>query len=134
MPAIRARISYTYTHLRYVDNLLSGNQVPGVPPHRLYAAVTFSQGGFFSEASARIENGYFADDANAARKDGYAVLDMAAGYEGLTLGPVALEPFVQVTNLTDLAYSGSVQVNAFGGRYYEPSPGRSVRAGLSVLF
>jgi hypothetical protein len=32
----------------------------------------------------------------------------------------------------DARYNASVTVNAFGGRYYEPGPGRTVYLGLAV--
>jgi len=39
-------------------------------------------------------------------------------------------PYAGVRNLTDELYSSAVTVNAFGGRFYEPGPGRSFYVGL----
>jgi iron complex outermembrane receptor protein len=45
---------------------------------------------------------------------------------------VEFSPFAGVTNLLDRGYNTSVVINAFGGRYYEPGPGRSLYAGLRM--
>jgi iron complex outermembrane receptor protein len=37
-----------------------------------------------------------------------------------------------VGNLLDRAYNTSVVINAFGGRYYEPGPGRTFYAGARL--
>jgi len=54
-----------------------------------------------------------------------------AGWEG-NVGRVSLRPFVSVLNVFNEAYVGSVVVNAFGGRYYEPAPGRNAIIGMEV--
>ncbi|MDN5871270.1 MAG: TonB-dependent receptor [Nitrococcus sp.] len=40
--------------------------------------------------------------------------------------------FARINNLFDEDIIGSVRVNAFGGRYYEPAPGRNWMLGLWV--
>ncbi len=45
---------------------------------------------------------------------------------------MTLAPFVGVLNLFDRRYAGSVVVNASGGRFYEPAPGRNLVVGLRV--
>jgi iron complex outermembrane receptor protein len=37
-----------------------------------------------------------------------------------------------VQNLFDRRYTGSVVVNAAGGRFYEPAPERTISVGLSL--
>ena len=48
------------------------------------------------------------------------------------MGRAAVTPFVSVLNLFGTRYDGSVVVNAHGGRYFEPAPGRNVVIGLEV--
>jgi iron complex outermembrane receptor protein len=50
------------------------------------------------------------------------------------VGDFVLGPWAEVANLTDTDYVGSVTVNAFGGRFYEPAPGRTLNMGLQVGF
>ena len=58
---------------------------------------------------------------------------MRLGLHALRLAQgVTASPFVQVRNVADTDYLGSVVINAFGGRYAEPAAGRHVLAGLTL--
>ncbi len=56
---------------------------------------------------------------------------MRVGWEG-TAGKVRIAPFLAVNNVYNRLYVGSVTINAAGGRYYEPAPGRNVYLGFSL--
>jgi iron complex outermembrane receptor protein len=74
-----------------------------------------------------------ADDANLVRIPGYEVLHLRAG--GTPFRSTAwFSPVIGVQNLFDRQYTPSVNVNATGGKYYEPAPGRVVTVGLTVGF
>ena len=73
--------------------------------------------------------GYFVDNANQSRNDGYVTVDIRLGYD-LRTTSLAIFPLVGVNNLFDVRYNSSVVVNAVGGRYYEPAPGRNLYFGL----
>ncbi|MFT6036052.1 MAG: iron complex outermembrane receptor protein [Marivirga sp.] len=45
----------------------------------------------------------------------------------------ALKLSAGVENLTDITYSLGNDLNAFGGRYYQPAPGRNYFMGLSFI-
>jgi iron complex outermembrane receptor protein len=60
------------------------------------------------------------------------VADLRIGASDLRLGRVAVAPFLGVSNIFDTRYNTSVVVNAFGGRFYEPGPGRALYAGVEV--
>ena len=62
----------------------------------------------------------------------YALVDVRGGWEGARVAGLEFAPFAGVTNLLDRGYNTSVVINAFGGRYYEPGPGRSLYAGLRM--
>ena len=67
--------------------------------------------------------------AHSAQADAWTTLDLRAQLRVLdTAGGVWL--FAGATNLLDAEYIGSVVVNAFGGRFYEPAPGRGLYVGL----
>jgi iron complex outermembrane receptor protein len=74
------------------------------------------------------------NDANTERSPSYVVHGLRVGARELRLGATELSPHVGVLNLFDREYNTSVVVNAFGGRYYEPGPPRSVYGGVSVRF
>lgn len=54
------------------------------------------------------------------------VAHLAAGWQ--------LNELVRVDNITDKKYVGSVIVNEANGRFYEPSPERSVTVGLNASY
>ena len=66
------------------------------------------------------------NDRNTAETDAYQLLD--ARYESdlqNAFGALDLAVVMGVTNIFDTLYTASVVVNAFGGRFHEPGPGRS---------
>ncbi|HLR32260.1 MAG TPA: hypothetical protein VK074_07210 [Fodinibius sp.] len=47
---------------------------------------------------------------------------------------ITVTPVININNIFDERYNGSTVVNTYGGRYYEPAPGRTWRAGFSLNF
>lgn len=137
---LRARATYTLSDFVFqeVDEHepgQTGNQLPGIPRHRLHATLRVTPGSYWVETGMDMVGRYYADDANTAVNEGYTVLDVQVGHRGLRLAEnLHLQPFVKVDNLADTHYSGSVNINAFGGDYYEPAAGRSFQAGFSLDF
>lgn len=130
--------SYTWSDFVFVDDgndaaANEGNALPGVPPHRFTLRPEFSARAVVLEAEIEATSGYYADDANtdAAWNDGVVLLHLRAR-SSRPIGGSRLTPFVAIQNATDRRYNGSVVINAAGGRYFEPAPGRNFYAGLSV--
>ncbi|MDZ7660274.1 TonB-dependent receptor [Fodinibius sp.] len=119
-----------------VDSLsLRGNKVPGIAPFRLNGKVSWSPGNFLLSLTYKHVSSYMADNLNTAKNDAYNIFDASFSFRKLFSSQgVELQPFINVNNLFDSRYNGSVTVNAFGGRYFEPAPGRSWQAGVSVNF
>ncbi|HET6231389.1 MAG TPA: TonB-dependent receptor [Longimicrobiaceae bacterium] len=140
VPALRARLAYTYTDARFRDYTVgaadySGNRIPGIAPHRFDGMLTLQNPrGAFIETEARYLASLPVDDANLHRSPAYATLDVRGGVDGLRVWRGRVSPFVGVTNLLGRDYNTSVTINAFGGRYYEPGPGRSLYAGATLAF
>ncbi|HET6567285.1 MAG TPA: TonB-dependent receptor [Rhodothermales bacterium] len=134
IPTAGLDVSYTLSRLVLREDSLRGNQVPGVPEHRLFAAVRFSPRPFWSRLSVEAVSAYPVDNANEVTTDGYATLDLDAGLTGLRLGSAAILPFFRIGNILDARYNGSVVVNSDPGRYFEPAPGRTFQAGVNVQF
>ncbi|HEX2092690.1 MAG TPA: TonB-dependent receptor [Longimicrobiaceae bacterium] len=138
MRGVTARLAYTHIDARFRRyvvgrDTLDGKRVPGIAPHRVDARLAW-QGvaGPFAEAELRHSAAIPVDDPNRFRSPAYTVADARAGWEGARLGRLRATPFLGVTNLFDREYNTSVVVNAFGRRFYEPGPGRTLYAGLSV--
>lgn len=131
--------NYTWSDFEYKDFVaaggdFSGNRIPGIPEHFGNFQVNYAHtNGFFLRWNTRFTGNFYADDANADTISGYSVSDLRLGIER-TWGAWTLEPFVGINNLFDEDYSGNIRINAFGGRYYEPAPGRNLYGGLRIRY
>lgn len=134
--SVSARHSYTGHHFLFADyeargEDLSGNRLTGVAPHSLNNMLQFDLGGEFSlflrhQYSDRIplndQNTVFQASRNLfSAKASWN--PRFAGYLNFSFG---------LENITDQIYGLGNDLNAFGGRFYQPSPGRHWNAGLSL--
>jgi iron complex outermembrane receptor protein len=71
------------------------------------------------------------DDTLSVREPPWWQVNIRAGVDARA-GGWMVRPFAGVQNALDRAYVGSVVINAQGGRYYEPAPGRNVYLGLAL--
>lgn len=136
-PELGLRAGYAFVDARFdrftIDGLdASGNRVPGVAPHRVQAAVTGTRAGARVELTGRWVDAIPVDDGNTATAPSYALLELRVSAPPLPLGAGSVRLSGGVDNLLDRVYVTSVVVNAFGGRYYEPGPGRSLYLGVRV--
>ena len=132
---VSARASYTHQDFTFEEfGKYSGNFEPGVVPNRFFAGVDYAAPfGLRSGASVRWFDSIFANNANTASNWSYAVVDLRFGLDQL-LGNTDIRPFVGIDNVLDERYNSSVIVNAWGRRYFEPSPGREIYVGLTIGF
>ena len=130
-----ARMAYTHQDFTFVKfGSYSGNFEPGVPPNRLFVGVDYAAPfGLRSNASIRWVDSIFANNANTASNWSYAVVDLRFGLDRLW-GDGSMRPFFGIDNLFNERYNSSVIVNAFGRRYFEPSPGREFYVGFTLGF
>jgi iron complex outermembrane receptor protein len=134
---LAARLAYTYqrfTFVRFVTDGgdYSGNQEPGAPPHQLLMGITHHLGfGLRSVAEFRRVARYPVDNANTFSNWPSNVIDLRFTWTR-TWRRLNARPFLGIDNVFGERYNGSIIPNAFGGRYYEPSPGREVYVGLAL--
>ncbi len=138
---LRGAVSYTWTRARFTEAagaVAEGAEVPGFPEHLGSWTATWrrTQGlPLLLALDGEAASAYFADDANTAATDAYAVVHLRAALDGVRLGRgLAASPFVSLRNALDARYTGSVVVNAFGGRFFEPAAGRHVLVGIALEF
>lgn len=132
IPTLELLASYSWNHLRFLTGELEGNELPGVPEHRGYLRAEWTISRVLLAASLEAVSAYYADELNEAKTPGYELVTLRVAHTGIDAGTALIRPFVEVENVLDEIYNASVVVNAFGGRFYEPGAGRSIRAGLSV--
>jgi iron complex outermembrane receptor protein len=138
-PGLRAWASYAYNHFRFQDYQsatedFSGNRLTGTAPHTLSAGLDGSLPlGFYLRPSLSHQAAIPLNDANTEYAAGYWVFSARGGWRHTLLqGRLEVEIFAGADNLSDQRYSLGNDLNAFGSRYFQPAPGRSVYGGISL--
>jgi iron complex outermembrane receptor protein len=109
-----------------------GNEEPGIPSWQVYQELAYRhRSGAFAALEALLVDDYYVDDGNVARARAYELVNLRLGVD-YSRGRLRLEPFIGLNNLLDQEYDGTVRLNAFGGRFYEPAPDFNVFGGVVV--
>lgn len=109
----------------------SGNREPGIPAHQLFTELSWRrEAGLFGSLDFQFVDQFELNDANTAKNEAYSLMNARLGYAA-KMGRSELTPFVGVNNLLNQRYNGQTRLNAFGGRYFEPSPRVAVFGGVT---
>ncbi|HJN45161.1 MAG: hypothetical protein CL477_00650 [Acidobacteria bacterium] len=136
-PSFSTRFAYTYQDFVFEEfntgsSDFAGNDEPGAPPHRFFGGVNYTAPfGLRSGATVRWVDEFTLNNANTVFNWSYTVVDLRFGFD-TTWGDTDIRPFIGIDNVFDERYNSSGITNAFGGRYFEPSPGREVYVGFTV--
>ena len=127
--------SMTQAQYRFTENNTSeGNTLPGIPNSQFFLQLGYTslQNWQFQLTGEHIGSLY-ADTANAVQIEAFQKVRLQGG-KTVALGNLELNLFAGINNLFDVRYFDNIRLNAFGGRYYEPAPGRNAFFGLSAAF
>ena len=138
-PGVSTRIAYTRVDAEFESFVsdgddYSGNKVPGLAPNRIDGLVTLQRGAGYVELRGIFQDDVPVDDAGMSTSPSYFLSDLRVGATNLEMGDAMVAPFVGIANVFDETYVASVVPNAFGGRYYEPGPGRTFQVGVGVTW
>ncbi len=127
--------AYTWSDFRFRDRSggLRGNRLPGLPEHNLFLEAAWEEGPWMAALETEAVSDVYANDANTASASGYALVHLRGQYE-LAGGSSRLTLGGGIQNLFDRDYFSNVRVNASGGAFYEPAPGRTIHASVSLTF
>jgi iron complex outermembrane recepter protein len=132
-------LAYTYMQAEFETYLksgrdLSGNHVPGLPEHQLFTELRYAHAtGLYAAGTLRYTGAFFVDDENTLKTEEATVMDARLGYQA-QLNRWRLEPFFGIRNVLDETYNSNVRINANGGRYFEPAPGRNYYGGIMLSY
>lgn len=132
-------VTYDRTDARFVSyateaSSFNGRAVPGVRPWSVDVVLTGRPLPTLAlEMEYTVTGAMAADDANEVMAPGYDLVTVRAAGRGLRVGGWDVRPFVGLRNALDETHVASVVPNAFGGRYFEPGPGRSLYIGTEIL-
>lgn len=113
----------------------SDKAVTGVPE---YISVTgldiATSAGVYLHTSFNHTSKLPLNDANSEFASAYDLLQAKAGWKKQLTPNISLELFIGIDNALDEKYSLGNDINAFGRRYYNPSPLRNYFGGLAIGF
>ena len=128
--------AYTYANYRFVDFTVdtahyAGNRIPGIPRQTFQASAAMRTFADTLVAEATIADRMFVNDANSESAPGYAIVN--ARYVSVaSIGPTAAEITLGAQNILNRRYVSSVNVNAAGGKFYEPGSQRALYVGVAL--
>lgn len=126
------RVDARYEDFEVDGEDYSGNRIPGLAPDRLQGRLEQTRPDWFWAAEVEWSGEVPVDDAGEQTADAYHLTNLRAGLRGIAVAGLSLSPFAAVSNVFDESYVAAVTVNAFGGRYYEPGPGRTLHVGATL--
>ena len=116
------------------ENSLAGNTLPGLPGSLAFIQLQFQPSPDWTvQFSTEHVGRFYANDTNEVVIDAYQKgrfqaekqFDFSWGTLSWTAG---------IHNLWNTQYFDNIRINAFGGRFYEPAPGRNAYFGLTLEF
>jgi iron complex outermembrane receptor protein len=122
--------SYTLAKNEYVrDSVFSGRELPGAPRHYGTAELSYihPSGITISPSIEIVPTGYFVDSENTVKNRAWSNVAIRVEWSVPRTGAAV---FVSARNLANRVQSQSVQVDNATGKFFEPSDGRSVYAGM----
>jgi iron complex outermembrane receptor protein len=135
---LRAWASYAYNNFRFGSypsgsQDLRGNRLTGTTPHTLSAGLDFSERlGFYLNPNLSHQARVVLNDANTEEAPGYWVFGARGGWRRTLAGHLETDIYAGIDNATDRNYSLGNDLNAFGGRYFQPAPGRNWYSGVQL--
>lgn len=120
-----------YTFKDYVQgaNDYSDNPVTGVPPVIWIAGLDLSVSNVYFHATFTFNDELTLNDAATEYADAYSLLSIRFGWQKQVTSGFILDVFAGGDNLLDEKYSLGNDLNAFGGRYFNAAPLRSLYIG-----
>jgi iron complex outermembrane receptor protein len=135
---LRAWASYAYNDFRFGrypsgGTDLRGNRLTGTTPHTLSAGLEFTERlGFYLSPNLSHQASVVLTDASTETAPGYWVFGARGGWRRTLAGHLETNLYAGLDNATDRRYSLGNDLNAFGGRYFQPAPGRAWYAGAQL--
>ena len=111
----------------------AGKKMTGVPKdvYNFSIQASFSQH-YFCNINLNYAGKIPLNDANTFYAEAYRLFQGKLGWKG-TVAKKQAELFLLVDNMGDAVYSLGNDINAFGGRYYNPAAARNLQVGCSVI-
>jgi iron complex outermembrane receptor protein len=112
---------FHYKEFKQVTTDFSGRQMPGDAKHTISTGIDATTKGGLNAAISFYHSGKIPlNDANTAYADAYSIVDAKIAYQKWIKDKWRLKFMAGADNLLNEKYSLGNDLNAFGGRYYNP--------------
>ena len=132
--AIQASMTQAQYRLEGMDtaNEVEGKKIPGIPSSQFFLQLKYrSSSDWQWVLSGEHSGAFFANDSNNVEIKAYQKVRFQ-GQKTVQTQWGKLDFFGGINNVLNTTYFDNIRLNAFGGRFYEPAPGRNFYFGLSL--
>ena len=115
-------------------DILDGKSLPGIPNSQLFFQLDYtSQADWKWVLSGEHVGSFYADNTNSVEIKNFQKVQFQA-QKTVSLSWSEFDFFAGINNLLNTTYFDNIRLNAFGGRFYEPAPGRNFYLGTRFNF
>ncbi len=132
--AIQASMTQAQYRLEGLDtaNEVEGKKIPGIPSSQFFFQLKYRSASDWQWVLSGEHSGaFFANDSNSVEIKAYQKVRFQ-GQKTVQTQWGKLDFFGGINNVLNTTYFDNIRLNAFGGRFYEPAPGRNFYFGLSL--
>ena len=121
-----------YVFKEFVENNFDykGNKIPGIPNDIFTLSIehkTINE--LFLNLNFKNIGALYANNSNTIKVDEFNTFNFKIGKK-FKLSRSIVYPYLIISNVFDNEYFDNIRINAFGGRYYEPAPKRTIFGGI----
>jgi iron complex outermembrane receptor protein len=123
--------AYTYHRFRFDEYLTrngdySGNKLTGVAPNVIFSVLQIkSSAGLYANLSYTFTDRIPLRDDNTLYANPSSLVQTKLGWTTAIFSKLDINAAIGIDNLLDKRYSLGYDINAFGGRYFQPAPSRN---------
>ncbi len=138
----KIQTAYTYHNFTFEDYVkrsrgenvdYSGNDLTGTAPNISVTTLDLqTRSGIYMNFTYNFTDKIPLNDANTVYGDSYQLVTLKTGWKLMIKQKHLIDVFFGIDNLLNEKYSLGNDLNAFGRRYYNPSPERNYYGGLKV--
>ena len=132
--AVQASMTQAQYRLEGLDtaNEVEGKKIPGIPSSQFFFQLKYRSASDWQWVLSGEHSGaFFANDSNSVEIKAYQKVRFQ-GQKTVQTQWGKLDFFGGINNVLNTTYFDNIRLNAFGGRFYEPAPGRNFYFGLSL--
>ena len=124
-----------YVFKEFFENKFNykGNKIPGIPNEIFTLSIEHKT---INELSLNLNfkniGALYANNSNTIKVDEFNTFNFKIGKE-IKLSRSIIYPYLIISNVFDNEYFDNIRINAFGGRYYEPAPKRTIFGGIRII-